>query len=71
MQKDLEHSMKNLTELQAIYERAPFKAPVPENRPTRLLTGIGVFLSKKAALIEGVWHFIRASVVSCKGITYY
>lgn len=34
MKKDVEQSMQDLKELQAIYERAPFQAPVPESRPT-------------------------------------
>lgn len=37
MQKDVEQSIQDLLELQAIYERAPFEAPVPEIRPTPIL----------------------------------
>ncbi|MCA1040100.1 spore gernimation protein GerQ [Bacillus infantis] len=37
MQKDLEQSKKDLSELQALYERVPFSAPVPESRPTPII----------------------------------
>ncbi|UPM52683.1 spore gernimation protein GerQ [Gottfriedia acidiceleris] len=37
MQKDVEQSMQALGELQAIYKRAPFEAPVPQNRPTPII----------------------------------
>ncbi|MDF2558127.1 MAG: spore gernimation protein GerQ [Bacillales bacterium] len=37
MQKDVEQSMQALGELQAVYKRAPFEAPVPQNRPTPIL----------------------------------
>ncbi|NYE07493.1 hypothetical protein F4694_004304 [Bacillus niacini] len=37
MQKDVEQSMQALVELQAIYQRAPFEAPVPPNRPTPII----------------------------------
>jgi len=37
MQKDVEQSMQGLGELQAIYQRAPFEAPVPQNRPTPII----------------------------------
>lgn len=37
MQKDVEQSMQALGELQAIYKRAPFEAPVPQNRPTPIV----------------------------------
>jgi similar to spore coat protein len=37
MEKDVEQSMKALGELQAIYQRAPFEAPVPQNRPTPII----------------------------------
>jgi similar to spore coat protein len=37
MQKDVEQSIQALTELQAIYELAPFSAPVPQNRPTPIV----------------------------------
>ncbi|MBS4174257.1 spore gernimation protein GerQ [Bacillus sp. FJAT-49736] len=39
MQKDVEQSIQALTELQSIYERAPFQAPVPQNRPTPIMDG--------------------------------
>jgi len=37
MQKDVEQSMQALRELQAIYQGAPFEAPVPQNRPTPIV----------------------------------
>ncbi|WP_066322116.1 spore gernimation protein GerQ [Bacillus sp. FJAT-29814] len=37
MQKDVEQSMQALGELQTIYQRAPFQAPVPQNRPTPII----------------------------------
>ena len=37
MQKDVDQSIQALTELQAIYQRAPFQAPVPESRPTPII----------------------------------
>jgi len=37
MQKDVEQSMQALGELQKIYQRAPFEAPVPQNRPTPIV----------------------------------
>lgn len=37
MQKDVEQSMQALRELQGIYQRAPFEAPVPQNRPTPIV----------------------------------
>lgn len=37
MQKDVEQSIQALTELQAIYELAPFQANVPQNRPTPIV----------------------------------
>jgi similar to spore coat protein len=37
MQKDVEQSIQALGELQAIYQRAPFEAPVPQNRPTPII----------------------------------
>lgn len=37
MQKDVEQSMQALGELQTIYQRAPFEAPVPQNRPTPII----------------------------------
>ena len=37
MQKDVEQSIKALSELQAIYELVPFQAHVPQNRPTPIV----------------------------------
>lgn len=37
MQKDVEQSIQSLGELQAIYQHAPFEAPVPQNRPTPIV----------------------------------
>lgn len=37
MQKDVEQSMKSIAELQAVYARSPFQAPVPQSRPTPIL----------------------------------
>ncbi|MDO8225928.1 spore gernimation protein GerQ [Bacillus licheniformis] len=37
MQKDVQQAIQDLTDLQAIYERAPFQAPVPESRPTPII----------------------------------
>ncbi|OZB98460.1 spore gernimation protein GerQ [Paenibacillus sp. XY044] len=37
MQKDVEQSTQAITELKAVYERAPFQAPVPESEPTPIL----------------------------------
>ncbi|AHV96048.1 hypothetical protein [Paenibacillus sabinae] len=37
MQKDVEQSIQAIAELQAVYARAPFQAPVPTNRPTPIL----------------------------------
>lgn len=37
MQKDVEQSMQALGELQSIYLRAPFEAPIPQNRPTPII----------------------------------
>ncbi|QOR67440.1 spore gernimation protein GerQ [Cytobacillus suaedae] len=37
MQKDVEQSIQELSELQKIYERVPFEAPVPEIRPTPII----------------------------------
>ncbi|MEC1903502.1 spore gernimation protein GerQ [Bacillus atrophaeus] len=39
MKKDVEQSIQDLTELQSLYERAPFQAPVPQNRPTPIING--------------------------------
>lgn len=37
MQKDVEHSSQAIAELQAVYAKAPFQAPVPHSRPTPIL----------------------------------
>jgi len=37
MQKDVDQSIQALNELQAIYQRAPFEVPVPQNRPTPII----------------------------------
>lgn len=37
MEKDVRQSIEALAELQAIYARAPFVAPVPDSRPTPIL----------------------------------
>ncbi|GIO53689.1 MULTISPECIES: spore gernimation protein GerQ [Paenibacillus] len=37
MQKDVEQSTQAINELKAIYERAPFQAPVPESKPAPIL----------------------------------
>lgn len=37
MQKDVEQSTQAIADLQAIYAKAPFQAPVPKNRPTPIL----------------------------------
>ncbi|MFE1243808.1 spore gernimation protein GerQ [Fictibacillus sp. NPDC058756] len=39
MKKDVKQSIQDLTELQSLYERAPFQAPVPQNRPTPIIDG--------------------------------
>lgn len=39
MQKDVEQSLKDIADLQAVYARAPFQAPVPELRPTPIVDG--------------------------------
>ncbi|MDN4072936.1 spore gernimation protein GerQ [Fictibacillus terranigra] len=39
MKKDVQQSLQDLTELQSLYERAPFQAPVPQNRPTPIVNG--------------------------------
>ncbi|WP_309119478.1 spore gernimation protein GerQ [Paenibacillus sp.] len=39
MQKDVEQSLKALADLQALYEKAPFRTPVPVIRPTPILDG--------------------------------
>ncbi|MFV5315419.1 spore gernimation protein GerQ [Priestia megaterium] len=37
MKKDVEQSIQALGELQAVYQRAPFEASVPQNRPTPII----------------------------------
>ncbi|MEC1548235.1 spore gernimation protein GerQ [Bacillus rugosus] len=37
MQKDVQQSIQDLTDLQAVYERVPFQAPVPQSRPTPII----------------------------------
>ena len=37
MQKDVEQSIQALGELQTVYQRAPFEAPIPQNRPTPIV----------------------------------
>lgn len=37
MQKDVDQASQAIIELQAIYERAPFEAPVPQSKPTPIL----------------------------------
>jgi len=37
MQKDVVQSTQAIAELQAVYAKAPFQAPVPQNRPTPIL----------------------------------
>ncbi|MCM3127175.1 spore gernimation protein GerQ [Paenibacillus provencensis] len=37
MQKDVEQSTVAIHELKAVYQRAPFQAPVPESKPTPIL----------------------------------
>lgn len=37
MKKDVEQSIKELEELQVVYQRVPFEAPVPQNRPTPII----------------------------------
>lgn len=39
MQKDVEQSLEAVAELQALYQRSPFQAPVPQNRPTPIING--------------------------------
>ena len=39
MQKDVEQSSKAIAEIQAVYAKSPFQAPVPESRPTPILNG--------------------------------
>nr|WGD85486.1 spore gernimation protein GerQ [Bacillus subtilis] len=37
MQKDVQQSIQDLTELQAVYERASFQPSVPQSRPTPII----------------------------------
>lgn len=37
MEKDVQQSIQDLTELQAVYERASFQAPVPQSRLTPII----------------------------------
>ncbi|MDN8587186.1 spore gernimation protein GerQ [Paenibacillus sp. 11B] len=37
MQKDVEQSTVDISELTALYQRAPFQSPVPESKPTPIL----------------------------------
>jgi similar to spore coat protein len=37
MQKDVEQSIQAIADLQTVYSRAPFQAPVPQSRPTPIL----------------------------------
>ena len=37
MQKDVDLTQASIAELQAIYAKVPFEAPVPESRPTPIL----------------------------------
>ncbi|OCB92503.1 Spore coat protein F-like protein YraG [Bacillus amyloliquefaciens] len=37
MEKDVQQASQDLADLQAVYERAPFQAPVPQNRPTPII----------------------------------
>ncbi|MFC0215548.1 spore gernimation protein GerQ [Paenibacillus chartarius] len=37
LQKDVEQSIQALADLQALYNKAPFSAPVPDRRPTPIL----------------------------------
>ncbi|AME06264.1 spore gernimation protein GerQ [Bacillus siamensis] len=37
MEKDVQQASQDLADLQAVYERAPFQAPVPQNRPTSII----------------------------------
>jgi similar to spore coat protein len=37
MQKDVQQSIQAIANLQAVYAKAPFQAPVPEFRPTPIL----------------------------------
>lgn len=37
MEKDVQQSIREIAQLQAIYTKAPFQTEVPENRPTPIL----------------------------------
>lgn len=37
MEKDVQQSIQAIADLQAIYSKAPFQAPVPQSRPTPIL----------------------------------
>ncbi|ALA44585.1 MULTISPECIES: hypothetical protein [Paenibacillus] len=37
MEKDVQQSIQAIADLQALYVKAPFQAPVPEFRPTPIL----------------------------------
>ncbi|MDP1500541.1 spore gernimation protein GerQ [Bacillus velezensis] len=37
MEKDVQQAFQDLADLQAVYERATFQAPVPQNRPTSII----------------------------------
>ncbi|KNX35282.1 MULTISPECIES: hypothetical protein [Bacillus amyloliquefaciens group] len=37
MEKDVQQASQDLADLQAVYERATFLAPVPQNRPTSII----------------------------------
>lgn len=37
MQKDVQQSIRTIADLQAVYAKAPFQAPVPQSRPTPIL----------------------------------
>jgi similar to spore coat protein len=37
MQKDVVQSIQAIADLQAVYAKAPFQAPVPPNRPTPII----------------------------------
>ncbi|CAM4288891.1 spore gernimation protein GerQ [Paenibacillus tarimensis] len=41
LQKDAELSAQSIANLQRLYAKAPFQAPVPPNRPTPILQGGG------------------------------
>ncbi|MEB2271866.1 MULTISPECIES: spore gernimation protein GerQ [Bacillus] len=45
MKKDVEQSIQALGQLQEVYKRAPFEAPVPENRPTPTVNMKGVHIN--------------------------